>query len=85
MFDERHKMSADLKLFKQCHYDKRKFVYVNFPVVVYDTSGISNVQRRKGLWDNIAVIKEIDKGLDKYLFLLRLYFVIYWRMLTGKK
>ncbi|MDR2691579.1 MAG: glycosyltransferase [Dysgonamonadaceae bacterium] len=84
LFDESHKMSADLKFFKQCHYDKRKFVHVNFPIVIYDTSGISNVQRQKGLRDNIAVIKEIDKGLDKYLFLFRLYFVIYWRMITGK-
>jgi glycosyltransferase involved in cell wall biosynthesis len=85
MFDEKYRMSADLKFFKQCHYDKRTFAHVNFPTVIYDTSGISNVQRKKGLLDNIAVIKEIDRGIDKYLFLLRLYFVIYWRMLTGKK
>jgi glycosyltransferase involved in cell wall biosynthesis len=84
-FDDRHTLSADLKFFKQCYYDKRTFVHVNCPVVIYDTSGVSNVQRRKGLFDNIAVIKEIDRGFDKYLFLLRLYFVIYWRMLTGKK
>jgi glycosyltransferase involved in cell wall biosynthesis len=85
LFDEKHKMSADLKFFKQCYYDKRTFVHVNFPIVIYDTSGISNVRRKKGLLDNIAVIKEIDKGIDKYLFLFRLYFVIYWRILTGKK
>lgn len=85
LFDENHKMSADLKFFKQCYYDKRTFVHANFPVVIYNTSGVSNVQRNKGLLDNIAVIKEVDKGIDKYLFLLRLYFVIFWRMLTGKK
>jgi glycosyltransferase involved in cell wall biosynthesis len=85
LFDEKHKMSADLKFFKQCYYDKCTFLHVNFPVVIYDTSGVSNAQRRKGLLDNIAVIKEIDRGIDKYLFLLRLYFVIYWRTLTGKK
>jgi glycosyltransferase involved in cell wall biosynthesis len=85
LFDEKHKMSADLKFFKQCYYNQSTFVHVDFPVVIYDTSGISNVQRRKGLWDNIAVIKEVDRGIDKYLFLLLLYFVIYWRMLTGKK
>jgi glycosyltransferase involved in cell wall biosynthesis len=84
-FDERHKLSADLKFFKQCYYDKRTFVHANFPVVVYDTSGVSNVQRNKGLRDNIAVIREVDKGFNKYLFFLRLYFVIYWRMLNGKK
>jgi hypothetical protein len=45
---------------------------------------VSNVRRRKGLRDNIAVIREVDRGGVRYLFLLRLYFVIYWRMLTGK-
>ncbi|MDR1357625.1 MAG: glycosyltransferase [Tannerellaceae bacterium] len=84
-FDESHEMSADLKFFKQCHYDKRAFVHAGFPVVIYDTSGVSNVQRRKGLYDNIAVIREMDKGVAKYLFILRLYFTIYWRTLTGKK
>jgi glycosyltransferase involved in cell wall biosynthesis len=84
-FDEKYKMSADFKFFKECYYDDRKFAHVNFPVVIYDTSGVSNAQRRKGLLENITVIKEIDTGLDKYLFLLRLYFVIYWRILTGKK
>ncbi|GHT38798.1 glycosyl transferase [Bacteroidia bacterium] len=83
-FDERHRMSADLKFFKQCYYDDRRFFHANFPVVIYDTSGISNTQRQSGLRDNIAVIKSIDKGFDKYKFLLRLYFTIYWRKLTGK-
>ncbi|MDR3188252.1 MAG: glycosyltransferase [Prevotellaceae bacterium] len=84
LFDENHKMSADFKFFKQCYYDNRTFVHVNFPVVVYDMTGVSNVRRRKGLLDNIAVIREVDRGAVRYLFLLRLYFVIYWRMLTGK-
>jgi glycosyltransferase involved in cell wall biosynthesis len=84
-FDEKYKMSADFKFFKECYHDDRKFVHVNFPIVIYDTSGVSNVRRRKGLWENIAVIKEIDTVPVKYLFLLRLYFVIFWRMLTGKK
>jgi glycosyltransferase involved in cell wall biosynthesis len=84
-FDEKYKMSADLKFVKECYYDDRKFVHVNFPTVIYDTSGVSNVHRRKGLWENIAVIKEIDTEPVKYLFLLRLYFVIFWRTLTGKK
>jgi glycosyltransferase involved in cell wall biosynthesis len=84
-FDERHRMSADLKFFKQCYYNGTRFVHLNFPVVIYDTSGISNTQRELGLRDNIAVIWDTDKGWQKYLFLLRLYFVIYWRRLTGKK
>jgi glycosyltransferase involved in cell wall biosynthesis len=84
LFDERYKLSADFKFFKQCYYDGRKFKHLHFPVVIYDKSGISNVSREKGLLENIAVIVETDKGFDKFLFLLRLYFVIYWRKITGK-
>ncbi|MDR1561563.1 MAG: glycosyltransferase [Dysgonamonadaceae bacterium] len=84
-FDEKHPMSADLKFFKQCYYDKRIFRHLNFPVVIYDKSGISNTERICGLYDNIAVIRDTDKGFKKYLFLIRLYFVIFWRKLNGKK
>jgi glycosyltransferase involved in cell wall biosynthesis len=82
-FDQRHPLSADLKFFKQCYYNGNPFVHLNFPVVIYDTSGVSNTSRERGLRDNISVIKEIDKGLKKCLFLFRLYFVIYWRKLTN--
>jgi glycosyltransferase involved in cell wall biosynthesis len=84
LFDEHYRLSADLKFFKQCYYDKYLFRHLNFPVVIYDKSGISNTNREKGLRENIAVIKETDKGFDKIKFLFRLYFVIYWRKLTGK-
>ena len=83
-FDERHKLSADLKFFKECYYSSCRFVKLDFPVVYYDTSGISNTHREIGLRDNIAVIREIDRGISKLHFLLRLYFVIYWRKLTKK-
>jgi glycosyltransferase involved in cell wall biosynthesis len=84
LFDENHKLSADLKFFKQCYKDNKRFVHWNFPIVIYDKLGISNTNRELGLRDNISVIKEIDKGWEKYKFLLRLYFVIYWRKLTLK-
>jgi glycosyltransferase involved in cell wall biosynthesis len=84
LFDENYCLSADFKFFKQCYYDKRVFVHLNFPIIIYDMRGISNMQREKGLQENIAVIKALDKGFGKYVFLLRLYFVIYWRRLTGK-
>ena len=84
LFDEKHKLSADLKFFKQCYHDGHKFLPLSFPVVIYDTSGISNTNREAGLRDNIAVIKEVDKGIKRYQFILRLYFVVYWRRLTGK-
>lgn len=85
LFDETYKLSADLKFFKQCFYDNHQSIHLNFPVVIYDTEGISNTNRQAGLKENIEIIKEIDKGLNKFLFLIRLYFVIYWRKLTGKK
>jgi glycosyltransferase involved in cell wall biosynthesis len=83
-FDEKYKMSADLKFFKQCYHNKHTFAHLHFPVVIYDTSGISHTQREKGLRENIAVINEMDKGLTKYRLTFRLYFVVYWRKLTGK-
>jgi glycosyltransferase involved in cell wall biosynthesis len=83
-FDEQYRMSADLKFFKQCYIAHHKFLQLHFPVVVYNTEGVSNTRRIDGLKENIRVIKEMDKWLEKNIFLLRLYFVIYWRMLRGK-
>jgi len=83
-FDIKHKMSADLKFFKECYHNHCRFVHLKIPLVVYDTTGVSNVNREAGLRDNIAVITSIDKGIQKYVFLIRLYFVIYWRKLNGK-
>ena len=83
-FDERYKLSADLKFFKQCRTDNKRFVKFDFPVVIYDTSGLSNTDRERGLRENISVIKDMDSGWEKYKFLLRLYFVIYWRRLFVK-
>ncbi len=84
-FDEKYKMSADLKFFKQCYYNRRRFVHLDFPVVVYDTSGISHTNRIAGLRENIAVIREMDHGCNKFQFMLRLYYVIWWLKLTGKR
>lgn len=83
-FDERYKMSADLKFFKQCYQDKYTFKHLNVPLIIYSMSGISNTQREKGLRENMAVIREMDKGCEKLLFLSRIYFVIYWRKLIRK-
>jgi len=83
-FDVKHKLSGDLKFFKECYSNHCRFVHLKMPLVVYDTNGLSNTNREIGLRDNIAVIKAIDKGIQKYVFLIRLYFVIYWRKLNGK-
>lgn len=83
-FDINHKMSADLKFFKMCYYHGCRFLHLDFPVVIYDTFGISNTSRNSGLKDNIAVVREVDKGWDKLKFLFRLYFVFWWRTLLNK-
>jgi len=83
-FDESYKLSADLKFFKQCRSDDKQFLQLNFPIVVYDTFGLSNADREQGLRENISVVKEMDSGLEKCKFLFRLYFVIYWRKLFRK-
>ena len=83
-FDLKYKMSADFNFFKICYKKGFRFVHAHFPVVVYDKTGISNSAREKGLRENIEVVKSLDKPLEKYVFLLKLYFVIYWRKLTKK-
>ncbi|MDR2498677.1 MAG: glycosyltransferase [Tannerellaceae bacterium] len=85
LFDENYRLSSDFKFFKQCYYGKQTFVRLNFAVTIYDLHGISNLQRVKGLRENISVVKELDRGVRKYVFLLRLYFVIYWQRLRGKQ
>ena len=83
-FDEHYKLSSDLKFFKQCYKGNKKFMKLDFPIVIYDTLGLSNTNRERGLRENISVIKEMDSGLEKFKFLSKLYFVIYWRRLFSK-
>lgn len=77
-FDTRFCMSADLYFFKQCYKSSYRFVHVPVPVTVYNTNGISNIRRIEGLYDNIRVVKELDRGGDRIKFLCKLYFVIFW-------
>lgn len=77
-FDIRFRMSADFYFFKRCYKVGYRFVHVSLPIAIYDSNGISNTQRTKGLHDNIRVIKELDKGWDRIRFLGKLYFVIFW-------
>ena len=84
-FDTRFKMSADLFFFKQCYYKNYRFKHIPKPLVFYDKTGVSNTNRLAGLYDNVAVIKAIDKAPQKQLFLLKLYFVIYWNRLRKSR
>ena len=83
-FDETYKMSADLKFFKQCYNIGYQFYHLDFPVVIYDTSGVSNTNRVAGLKENISVVREMDSQFQKYVFLFRLCFTVFWLKLNGK-
>ncbi len=77
LFDENHKMSADFKQMKQLYLAKKKFLRLDFPIAVFDTTGVSNAHRSKGLYDNILVVCEIDNWKEKLKLLPRLLFT-YW-------
>ena len=75
-FERRFKYSADFYFFKKCWKDGRKFLHLNEAIACYDTSGVSNREREKALCENIAVVKELDRGLERLVFVLRLRFTI---------
>ncbi|GHT21796.1 hypothetical protein AGMMS4957_11090 [Bacteroidia bacterium] len=83
-FDEQYKICADYKFFKQCAHAHCQFKHVRFPVAVFDMSGISSMQRENARHENVAIIKELDKGWDKFVFLVHLYFAIYWKKLSSR-
>ncbi len=76
-FDTAHAMSADLKLYKQLFKARKSFLQLPLAIAHFDTTGVSNTSRSKGLRDNIQVVREIDGLMDQLRFLPRLYFV-YW-------
>ena len=73
-FDTSHRMSADFKQIKQLYLAGKNFKQLDFPIAEFDTLGISNTSRSKGLRDNISVIREVDSWKDLLKFLPRLYF-----------
>jgi glycosyltransferase involved in cell wall biosynthesis len=83
-YDVEHKMSADFKFFKQCYLQGRLLTHVNRPFVIYDTSGVSHTRRVRGLLDNIAVIRETDRGMERVKFVCRLLFTILMLKIRGK-
>ncbi len=64
-FDIQHRMSADFKQMKQLYLAGKTFMQLDFPIAVFDTSGVSNAQRSKGLYDNIQVIREVDNWKER--------------------
>lgn len=77
-FDEKYKLSADFKLYKQLSLKDAVFRRLPIPITIYDRTGISNSQRVRGLAENIAIIKEIDNWHEKLRLLPRLYLVKGW-------
>ena len=83
-FDITHPFSADFKFFKLLGHQGKKFAYVDIPIALFDTSGISNRQRSKGLYDNIKVVNETDSFCERLRLLPRLWFVYLLCRLRGK-
>lgn len=75
-FDIGHPMSADFKFFKQLLHEGCSFRRSDVAVALFDTNGVSNRRRADGLWDNVAVVREVDGFCDRLRLLPRLYFQI---------
>lgn len=71
-FDIRHRMSADFKWVKTMVKEGRRFMQVNFPIADFDTSGVSNSSRSRGLRDNMRVVSEVDSFIDRLKLMPRL-------------
>lgn len=83
-FDTRHKLSADLKSFLTLYQRGARFSHVAVAVAVFDTSGVSNRQRSKGLRDNISVVCETIHFPLRLKFVARLAVPYLMCRLKGK-
>ena len=68
-FDTAHRYSADFKQAKQLILAGKRFRHLPVAVAHFDTHGVSNTQRSKGLWDNVKVVCETDRFADRCRFL----------------
>lgn len=71
-FDTRHRMSADFKLYKTLFKNKLHFEKIDEIIANFDTDGVSNRYRSRGLADNIRVIRKLDSPLAQLKLLPRL-------------
>lgn len=83
-FDIKHRMSADFKFFKIVGKNGARFAHIDIPVSIFDTSGVSNARRSKGLADNMSVVCECDSFLDIVRFMPKLLFPYMICRLRGK-
>ena len=71
-FDIKHRLSADFKSFIELYRKGARFRYVNLPIAIFDTGGVSNSHRSKGLRDNISVVWETIPMPQRLKFIMRL-------------
>lgn len=71
-FDIKHRLSADFKSFIELYQKGARFRYVNLPIAIFDTGGVSNSHRSKGLRDNISVVWETIPMPQRLKFIMRL-------------
>lgn len=83
-FDTKYKMSADFNFFKILTLNNKIFKQLDLPVSIFDTTGVSNTKRSKGLKENINIVKEHDDFINKLRLLPRLYFVYWYAKMRGK-
>ncbi len=83
-FDISHRFSADFKQSKQLFLAGKTFRQTDIPIAIFDTTGISNTQRSKGLRDNILVINEVDNLFAKARLLSHLLPTYWMCRLRGK-
>lgn len=83
-FDTAHRYSADFKQAKQLILAGKRFRHLPVAVAHFDTHGVSNTQRSKGLWDNVKVVRETDSFVDKCRFLPHLLWPWLMCKLRGK-
>lgn len=83
-FDLNHPISADFKFFKQALRFHHEFLQLNFPIAIFDTTGISNAHRSQGLWDNIRIVWEMDSFTERLRLLPHLLFPYIICKIRGK-
>lgn len=83
-FDLKYRFSADFNFCKILTLLNKKFTQLDFPVAIYDMTGISNTRRSSGLKENIEVVKEHDNFFSKIRLLPRLYYVYWYTKMRGK-
>lgn len=71
-FDINRRLSADFKFVKQAYNNDVSFLQVHFPIAIFDTSGVSNTLRSKGLYENIQIVMETDNIWQRIILLPRL-------------